>query len=425
MQPSPHARRVDPEFPSGRSRQPLPAAALVAGLLVAALTGCLPTGPGTERISVDPDGQQVPVSSHSAAMSRDGRFVVFTSGARPGSQEPSQIFRKDRATGAVAWVSRSDGGAALPGSNVDASISADGTKVAFTNVTFPSGEPYPVVYVRDLTAGRTFPVSVSGATGAPVSGTDPDISSDGRYVAFVSDATSIVSNDTNGASDVFVRDLAAEVNRRVSLTNSGFQIFGGADGAAISNDGRHVAFRTGANLEGADTDSDPDIYVRDTVTGTTTFESIAGANTNPSPYFDISDDGRRVAFVSSEGTRNPQGWVRDRSTGVLHFISGDTHNGPIPDEGVASEISISRDGEHVALTWSSSPGLPKTDIYVATSEGEGVTRMSTNDAGDRGFNHSFRPQVADGGLVVAFDTSSRNIVEGDTNDEYDVFVKRR
>ena len=167
---------------------------------------------------------------------------------------------------------------ASPGAPQPSSAEPPGsfTRVAFTQHLRFGPTAIPVVLVRYLSAGRTIQASVS-TSGAVTQGAAPEISSDGRFVTFTSDSATIVAGDTNGASDVFVRDLEQGVTRRVSVTNGGGQLADGAEGSSISGDGRFVAFNTTANLSGADTDNTQDIYVRDTVANTTTYESISGS----------------------------------------------------------------------------------------------------------------------------------------------------
>src|SRR2546430_262258 len=92
---------------------------------------------------------------------------------------------------------------------------------------------------------------------APVArgaGRRPAISPDGRFIAFISNATNLVSGDTNGFADVFVRDLKTHRTRRVSVSSAGAQANGASYNPSISADGRFVAFYSGAtNLVGNDT----------------------------------------------------------------------------------------------------------------------------------------------------------------------------
>ena len=92
----------------------------------------------------------------------------------------------------------------------------------------------------------------------------PAISADGRWVAFASSASTLVSGDTNGTEDVFVYDRVRRTTERVSVSPAGEQSNGDSYGPAISADGRYVAFTSSAsNLAAGDTNNELDIFVRD------------------------------------------------------------------------------------------------------------------------------------------------------------------
>src|SRR4029453_10228645 len=131
----------------------------------------------------------------------------------------------------------------------------------------------------------------------------PAISADGWYVAFYSDASNLVSGDTNGTRDVFVRDLQRGETTRVSVSTSGTEANGDSFAPGISSDGRYVAFASAAtNLVDGDTNDANDIFVRDRQTNTTTRVSVgydgSQANGGSDPP-SLSGDGRLVAFTSA------------------------------------------------------------------------------------------------------------------------------
>src|SRR5439155_409199 len=149
------------------------------------------------------------------------------------------------------------------------SLSADGRYVAFASdasnlVTGDTGGRGDI-FVRDLQTGVTTRASLdSGGAQGNASSDLPALSADGRYVAFASDASNLVSGDTNNVGDIFVRDLQTGVTTRVSLDSSGTQANGSSSGPAISADGRYVAFTSLANnLVSGDTNNTWDIFVRD------------------------------------------------------------------------------------------------------------------------------------------------------------------
>jgi Tol biopolymer transport system component len=178
------------------------------------------------------------------------------------------VFVRDRKRGVTRRVSVSSNGLQGDANSYGASISADGRYVAFvsgastlvaddTNGTFD-------VFVRDRLRGRTRRVSVS-TSGLQGDGDSfaPSISADGRYVAFASRASTLVAHDTNGMQDLLVRDRQLGVTRRVSISTAGLQADGDSENPAISADGRYVAFDSVAtDLVAHDTNGSSDVFVR-------------------------------------------------------------------------------------------------------------------------------------------------------------------
>ena len=171
----------------------------------------------TERVSVSSTGQQADGENDSATISADGRFVAFGSRATnlvPGdSNDWGDIFIHDRETGTTERVSVSSTGAQADLTSWEPSISADGRFVAFRSadpdlVPQDSNVRTEDVYVHDRESGTTERVSVS-STGEPTNGwsVQPSISADGRFIAFASVASNLVSGDTNLSRDIFVSEL--------------------------------------------------------------------------------------------------------------------------------------------------------------------------------------------------------------------------
>src|SRR2546429_8566562 len=130
--------------------------------------------------------------------------------------------------------------------------------------------------VRARKNGKTKRVSVD-SHGAQGNGDSegPSISADGRFVAFYSDAANLVAGDTNGVTDVFVRDRKTGKTTRVSVNSHGAQTKRDSIVRAISADGRFVTFdSTASNLVGGDTNGVGDVFVRDRKTGKTTRVSV-------------------------------------------------------------------------------------------------------------------------------------------------------
>jgi Tol biopolymer transport system component len=132
------------------------------------------------------------------------------------------------------------------------------------------------VFELDRKAQVTRRVSV-GPAGQQANGNSfqSAISADGRFVTFFSDASNLVAGDTNNAYDVFVRDRKLQVTRRISVGPGGQQANDGSVAPAISADGRYVAFRSYAsNLVAGDTNGATDVFVRDRVAQVTRRVSV-------------------------------------------------------------------------------------------------------------------------------------------------------
>jgi Tol biopolymer transport system component len=142
------------------------------------------------------------------------------------------------------------------------------------------------------------------SNGVPANGfcAPPTINTDGRYVAFASDATNLVPNDTNGVRDVFFHDRQTGATTRVSVDSSGAQANGASGSQAISADGRYVAFQSDAtNLVPNDTNTVADVFVHDRQTGTTVRVSVDSSGAQGGGFSSapaISADGRYVGFDS-------------------------------------------------------------------------------------------------------------------------------
>ena len=258
----------------------------------------------TQRISVSAAGVQGNGWSLAGPLSADGRYVVFSSFAtnlvRGDTNGEEDVFVRDQRTGTISRVSVSHTGAQASQAAGDATISADGRYVAFLSTAehLVPGDTNDEadVFVRDRLAGTTRRVNVTPAgRQADRSTFQAAISGNGRYVVFSSYATTLVPGDTNDTSDVFVRDLGTGDLSRVSVSARGEQATLGSDGAVISADGRHIAFRSqAANLAPGTFDGDDRIFVRDRRLGTIRVGPPAAWYSPLS----IGDNGRCVAFAS-------------------------------------------------------------------------------------------------------------------------------
>ncbi len=232
----------------------------------------------TERVSVDSTGQEANGSNVHTIISADGRYVAFYSTATnlvPGDTNgTTDVFVHDRVTGITERVSVDSSGQEANGGSGGPSISSDGRYVAFgsaaSNLVPGDTNGTSDVFVHDRVTGLTERVSVDSngqeanglnrLTGSSVYET---ISGDGRYVVFISEASNLVTGDTNGIRDIFVHDRVTGMTERVNVDNNGEEANGLSINATISADGRYVAFDSYAsNLVPGDTNASQDVFVR-------------------------------------------------------------------------------------------------------------------------------------------------------------------
>ena len=260
-------------------------------------------------------------------VSHDGRYVAFYSLATnlvsDDTNNEGDVFIHDREIGTTQRVSVGSNGEQGNGDSTWPSISGNGQYVAFTsnadNLVPNDTNVLKDVFVYDTKNKRVKRVNVS-SRGVEANGDSytyfPSISSDGRFVAFSSDASNLVPDDTNEAWDVFVHDLDSKSTIRVSVDSRGQEAQGPSLHAVISGDGRYVAFHSHAgNLVSDDTNEVEDVFVHDIVAGDTTRVSVGSDNkegNDSSTRAAISFDGRLVAFSSdannlvSEDTNDSQ-----------------------------------------------------------------------------------------------------------------------
>jgi len=222
----------------------------------------------TTRASVATRGTQGNGQSAGPAISANGRYIAFTSEGTNlvagDTNDAQDVFVRDRITGATTRVSISTRGTQADGSSFGpAAISASGRYIAFSSsATNLVAGTTGGVFVRDRVAGTTTLVSVA-TSGAKAVGGEPAISADGRYVAFISEASNLVAGDTNERPDVFVRDRVRGTTTRVSVATRGAQANQRSSEPAISANGRYVAFSSDAsNLVRGDTNGSSDVFVR-------------------------------------------------------------------------------------------------------------------------------------------------------------------
>ena len=328
-----------------------------------------------------------PATSRAYAASLDGRYVVFATAASNlvtgDSNGAMDVFRKDTATGRVVLVSRNARGESVSGGVTgQPSISADGSKVAFTSGTgaLLAADTNAVddIYMADMRAGGALALvsrSASGVQSTQAVGR-PAISADGRSIAFEGTAAASVlaQGDSDGFADVYVARPQERTIVVASLPTGGTDN-GDSSLPSISGDGSLVAFSSAAMLVPTDTGADRDAYVRDLDAGTT--RRVSGETISNAPV--ISVNGARVAFAGLQvtGGADPDDtgsvdkvYVRTLATNALYRASR-TASGAAPSQ-PSGRAAISGSGSLASFTVAQSPG-GITDAWLTDVGGVGAT----------------------------------------------------
>src|SRR5689334_6828652 len=242
----------------------------------------------------------------------------------------------------------------------------------------------------------------------------PAISKDGRFVAFYSQASNLVSGDTNRKRDVFVHDRQTRQTTRVSVAGDGSQANGDSFAPAISGDGRYVVFSSAAsNLVPRDNNNADDIFVRDRVANTTTMITLGlgGTGADAGSYAPaISADGNVIAFESDatnlvpgdvNGTRDV--FAYDRGAGTLSLVSVSTTG--VQGDAPSGQAALDADGNIVAYSSFADNLIPvdenfTADVFVRDRRAGTTTRVSVYTGDFEADGNSFHPSLsADGRLV--------------------------
>ncbi len=352
----------------------------------------------TILVSKGPSGFAISGVSDEPSISDNGRYVAFASSSDdlgPGAIPGTQVFVRDMQTGVNRLVSVNASNQAASASATAPEISGDGRFVTYrsnaSNLAGSTGTS-PQVFRCDVSGPTVASIQMVSVTpiGAPATGgvsAGHAISRDGRFVAFYSDSSSLVPGDTNSAKDVFVRDMQLGVTTCVSMS----VINAGQTGASsslfpqISADGRFVAFSSFADdLVFGDSDH-LDVFVHDRLLGLTKRASVAsdGTQSNGSNGHQntgasgtsISPDGRFVAFRSSatnldpiDTYTTPDIFLHDLQTGVTRMI-GLTNGGQLPGGGQSTESALTQNAQSVVFVSSATNLLlPAIDTNGGTSD---------------------------------------------------------
>jgi len=339
-----------------------------------------------------------------------------------GFVDPSAFIKKYY--GSNQLIIRLDIGGLTDIAGTTPAISVGGDRIGFRNS--------PIYHLYDSSTGLLSSEN-SDADGTLGNGGyyTTAFSSDGRYKAFVSDNANLVSEDTNGASDVFVWDRETGNTERISRNNSGVQANGASFDVSISSDGRYVAFTSLAtNLINNDNNDASDVFIYDTQTQTIELatKDSSGNQANKKSYSpSISSDGSYLAFVSDatnlvSGDTNTFAdvFVKDMQSGVVSIIS--RNNSGVQANGASRQPSITGEGRYIVYESQASNLVSNdfngfSDIFLYDREKSENLLLTANSNGN-----SHEPRISSYGLKIAFVSEATNLVSGDTNTKPDVFA---
>lgn len=362
-----------------------------------------------------PSGEPVP-----------GASVVLLAGDRPSTvtDEQGRYALSDIPAGAWTIQARSPG--LLDSEPVDGVVTGEGPGTA--DLAIP-GRPAIERVSLAPDGGET-----TGTAG------QPSVSADGRFTAYQSNAPELDPDITNGQYNIYVEDRASGVVERVTQTPDGSQPDLGSTRPEISADGRWVAFQSAAtNLVPGDTNGRHDIFLFDRATGTTALVSTAtdgGPSDGDSTFPAISPDGGWVAFQSlgtnlvdhdSNGMQDV--YLYEVATATVQLVSRSAQG--TPGNRASHAPSVSANGEFVVyhsfadnlLAGNDTNGV--ADVMVLNRATGVVQRASVNSGWGQANSHSLRATVSNDGRFVAYESLASNLVGGDANGATDVFVRDR
>nr|WP_017200485.1 S-layer homology domain-containing protein [Arthrobacter sp. M2012083] len=388
-----------------------------------------PGSGGVEIVSFIPNDTPGNRDFYLPSISGNGQFVAFTS-AVPGlvsgdENSVDDVFVKDMSSGTVRLVSATPQGQPGDLRSDGPAISADGKFVAFvsdatnlSNAFLPGTQD---IYIRDLTGDSTQLVSATPSGNRGNGGSlAASVSSDGRFVAFFSTASDLVAGDSNGVADVFVRDVKSGTTRLISASASGGHANGSSDYPSISADGRFIAFSSSAsNLVAGDTNGVVDVFVHDTTLGSTRLVStpLNGQPGKGSGGPSISADGRYVAYHSFSTSSTPNVFLRDMETGQARLVSEKPVGSSV--DGFSVSPSVSGDGRYVAfitaeLDMLSGATKQGEDIYVRDMQTGAMQLVSRTPSGLPSDDSHLMKTLSADGRYVAFSSTDLDLRPDET-----------
>jgi Tol biopolymer transport system component len=362
----------------------------------------------------------------------------------PVSRTAERAAAGPTSLGAFGLVSRTAAGRSANRASGGPTANADGRFVAFhsvaSNLVADDRNRRRDVFVRDRQTGVTELVSISSAEAqGNGASSNPWLSGDGRFVLFLSTASTLVHADTNGKLDAFVRDRLLGTTIRASVGAADQQANAATLSARLSLDGNVVLFATAAgNLTPGDTNGQLDLFIRDLAAGSTTRPEISNLGRQPnggSHPGSLSADGSLLAFrshasnlVAGDSNREGDDFVYDRTRGRTERINvssaGAQANGP------SYRPTLTNDGRLVVFR-SGATNLVggdtngQVDVFVHNRAAGTTRRVNIPRDGGQTNGLTARPSISGNGRYVAFASLASNLVPNDRNGDWDVFLRDR
>lgn len=394
------------------------------------------------RVSVDSLSVQGNGASSQPSVSKDGRYVTFTSSANNlvsgDTNGVADIFLRDLLNNTTTRISLSSTGTEGNGGSTYSKISFNGRYVLFTSTAsnFASNDNNGTedIFLRDTVNATTELISISttGSTGNYQSGGDLglDISRDGKYVVFTSSASNLVTTDTGGKMDVFVRDRTLGTTTLISMSDSGIQGNGDSRRPSISCEGSRITFYSQAsNLVTSDTNGHSDVFYVDRI-GQRTMYNITQASNGYSGFPSISCSGDTISYhtdasnlLAADTNVRSDIYAHDISSDSTYLVSKST-SGTISD-GYSYTPSVSADGRYITFESGANnlagysngwQNIYIHDRFTATTEKISKRNSSTNT-----FQNSSAAKISVNGEVVVYESDDTGLVTGDTNALTDAF----
>ena len=473
----------------------LPVSRLLLGSIIgwlACVTAWSDIGPRQAGSVVGIDSVSGSGGSFAPGFSADGLHIAFISHANnlvtnDDNNLVLDVFVRDLAAGVTRLVSVQPGGrGGGNGNSIEWSISSNGQFIVFqteaSNLVENDANNTSDILLRNVTGGTTTLVSLNSAGTASGNGpsSNPHLSADGRFIVFESLASDLVANDTNGLSDVFVRDQLLGTTTLVSVNSDGTGSGNGSsDSACITPDGRWVAFvSTSTDLVPGAVNPLGEVYVRDLQTGATSWASggaggfvsgnirsyhpvlsadgkfvvfmtrvvtnafatilrhdlqtsltgLVGANTPERSWPEVNAEGRFVAYEALAEVMTNQAIYRWDAQGGTNLLVSVNLNGPSAITGTARNPVMSADGNRIAFLSTSdslttNAGLGRFQVFGRDMTAGTTKLVSVNLRGAAGEDlDGVIPAISADGTKVTFDSVDGALVADDRNQASDAFI---